>query len=109
MSDEQIGHVSAYYSKIGVAAIELTATLSVGEKIKVKGATTDFEIEVTSMQIDHEVVDEPQGLAHQVHHLVGIFRDPVIVHEYAGHPLVEQQADVGNCVLVSQDGADRGR
>ena len=57
MSDEQIGPGSAYYSKIGGAAIELTATLSVGEKIKVKGATTDFEIEVTSMQIDHEVVE----------------------------------------------------
>ena len=57
MSDDQIGHVSAYYSKIGVAAIELTATLSVGEKIKVKGATTDFEIEVTSMHIDHEAVE----------------------------------------------------
>ena len=57
MSGEQIGHVSAYYSKISVAAIELTATLSVGEKIRVKGATTDFEIEVTSMQIDHEAVE----------------------------------------------------
>jgi putative protease len=57
MSGEQIGHVSAYYSKISVAAIELTATLSVGEKIRVKGTTTDFEIEVTSMQIDREAVE----------------------------------------------------
>ena len=57
MSDEQIGRVSAYYSKIGVAAIELTATLSVGESIRVKGATTDFVTEITSMQIDLEAVE----------------------------------------------------
>ena len=57
MSDEQIGRVSAYFSKIGVAAIELTATLTVGESIRVKGTTTDFVIEVTSMQIDRAAVD----------------------------------------------------
>ena len=57
MSDEQIGRVSAYFSKIGVAAIELTATLTVGESIRVKGTTTDFVIEVTSMQIDRAAVE----------------------------------------------------
>ena len=57
MSDEQIGRVSAYFSKIGVAAIELTATLTVGESIRVKGTTTDFVLEVTSMQIDREAVE----------------------------------------------------
>ena len=57
MSDEQIGRVSAYFSKIGVAAIELTATLTVGESIRVKGTTTDFVIEVTSMQIERAAVE----------------------------------------------------
>ena len=57
MSDEQIGRVSAYFSKIGVAAIELTATLTVGESIRVKGTTTDFVVEVTSMQIEREAVE----------------------------------------------------
>ena len=57
MTDEQIGRVSAYFSKIGVAAIELTATLTVGESIRVKGTTTDFVIEVTSMQIDRAAVE----------------------------------------------------
>ena len=57
MSDEQIGRVSAYFSKIGVAAIELTATLTVGESIRVKGATTDFVTEIASMQIDREAVE----------------------------------------------------
>ena len=57
MTDEQIGRVSAYFSKIGVAAIELTATLTVGESIRVKGTTTDFVIEVISMQIDRAAVE----------------------------------------------------
>ena len=57
MSDEQIGRVSAYFSKIGVAAIELTATLTVGESIRVKGATTDFVTEITSMQIERAAVE----------------------------------------------------
>ena len=57
LSSEQIGRVSAYYSKIGVAAIELTATLSIGESIRVKGATTDFITEITSMQIDRVAIE----------------------------------------------------
>ena len=57
MSDEQIGRVSAYFSKIGVAAIELTATLTVGESIRVKGTTTDFVTEIASMQIDRAAVE----------------------------------------------------
>jgi len=57
LSGEQIGHVSAYYGNIGVAAIELTASLSIGESIRVKGATTDFVTDVTSMQIDREAVE----------------------------------------------------
>ena len=57
LSSEQIGRVSAYYSKIGVAAIVLTATLSIGESIRVKGATTDFVTEITSMQIDRVAIE----------------------------------------------------
>ena len=57
MTDEQIGRVSAYFSKIGVAAIELTATLTVGESIRVKGTTPDFVTEITSMQIERAAVE----------------------------------------------------
>ena len=50
-------HHSIHHSKIGVAAIELTATLSIGESIRVKGATTDFITEITSMQIDRVAIE----------------------------------------------------
>lgn len=55
---ELIGNVESYFSKIGVAAIKLSGDLKVGDKIKIKGHTTDFEQKVGSMQIDREDVEE---------------------------------------------------
>lgn len=50
---EQIGSISHYYSKIGVSVINLTAKMTVGDTIRVKGMTTDFTQKVESMQIEH--------------------------------------------------------
>jgi translation elongation factor EF-1alpha len=50
---EQIGAISNYYSKISVAVVDLTAKLTVGDAVRVKGATTDFRQKVESMQIEH--------------------------------------------------------
>lgn len=57
--EKQIGKVFSYFSKIGVAAIELTKdTLALGDKIHIKGKTTDFNQEVKSMQIEGKDVQE---------------------------------------------------
>jgi putative protease len=53
---EEVGEVFTFFSKVGVAGIKLTGTLNVGDKIHVKGATTDFEQVVDSMQIDRQPV-----------------------------------------------------
>jgi translation initiation factor IF-2 len=53
---KEIGKVTHFFSKINVAVIELKATLSVGDRIRVQGPTTDFEQTVDSMQIEHENV-----------------------------------------------------
>lgn len=53
---EEVGKISHYFVKIEVAVIDLTAPLSVGDSITIKGATTDFEQTVDSMQIEHENV-----------------------------------------------------
>ena len=58
---KEIGKVTHYYTKLGVAVIELTDTLKVGDKIKIKGATSDFEQPVESMQIEHENVEEAKA------------------------------------------------
>ena len=56
--EEKIGDVTHYFGHIPAGIIKLTAPLKVGDKIHFKGATTDFEQEVTSMQIDHKDVEK---------------------------------------------------
>jgi putative protease len=55
---EEVGKVAHYYTKLGVGVIELSGTLKVGDKIRIKGATTDYEQDIESMQIEHEKVEE---------------------------------------------------
>ena len=50
---KQIGTVSHWYDKIGVAVIKLTAPLSKGDKIKIKKVDEEFEEIVSSLQVDH--------------------------------------------------------
>jgi translation elongation factor EF-1alpha len=56
--EEEIGRVMDYFAKVGVAGIELTKSLRVGDNIHIKGHTTDFEQRVDSIQIEHEQVEE---------------------------------------------------
>ena len=57
--EKLIGQVTHYFTNIGVGVIELTEdNLKIGETIHIKGATTDFEQKVESMQIEHENVDQ---------------------------------------------------
>ena len=59
MKEVEIGIVQDYFSKIGVAALEITSgSLKVGDKVHFLGHTTDFTDEVKSMQIEHDEVDE---------------------------------------------------
>ena len=53
----EVGKITHFFSKINVAVVELTAPLSVGDKIRIQGPTTDFEQTVQSMQIEHESVE----------------------------------------------------
>jgi hypothetical protein len=57
----EIGHITHYFSKIGVAVVELTAPLVVGDCILVKGPSTDFEQVVESMQIEHENIPRAEA------------------------------------------------
>jgi translation elongation factor EF-Tu-like GTPase len=52
-----IGKITHYFSKIGVAVIELEDTLKVGETIRVVGGETDFEQVVDSMEAEHQKVE----------------------------------------------------
>lgn len=64
MSDEElveVGRVTHYFTKIGVAVVELSAPLAVGDRIRIRGPTTDFEQTVESMQIEHENVERAEA------------------------------------------------
>ncbi len=55
MEEKEVGRITHYFSKIGVAVIEITDdTLSVGDTIHIKGHTTDLTQQVESMQIEHD-------------------------------------------------------
>ena len=56
--EEEVGRVMDYFAKIGVAGIDLTGKLRVGDTIRIKGHTTDLEQPVDSMQIDRASVEE---------------------------------------------------
>lgn len=53
-----IGKITHYFDKIGVAVIELSEKLKVGETIRIIGGEMDFEQEVESMEVEHEKVQE---------------------------------------------------
>jgi len=53
---QEVGKITHFFSKISVAVVDLTATLSVGDRVRIQGPTTDFEQTVDSMQIEHENV-----------------------------------------------------
>jgi len=61
MPEEIIGTVSDFFARPVVAGIELTAPLKVGDKIHIKGYTTDLELIVDSMQINNVNVNEAKA------------------------------------------------
>ena len=54
---DAIGWVSHYYSQLSVAAVTLEAPLTVGNRIHIKGHTTDVVQPVESLQVDHRPVE----------------------------------------------------
>lgn len=55
---KEIGKVTHYYGKIGVAIVALSDGLRVGDKIKVEGNRTEFEQAVDSIEVEHTAVQE---------------------------------------------------
>jgi len=64
MAEEvKIGAITHFFGKVSAGIINLSdGSLKVGDKIHIKGHTSDFEQTVDSMQIDHKPVTEaPKG------------------------------------------------
>jgi putative protease len=58
MPEVEIGRVSDFFARPVVAGITLTGTLKVGDRIHIKGHTTDVELTIESMQINNVNVTE---------------------------------------------------
>jgi hypothetical protein len=56
MSEKQVARVTHYFTRLGVAVLALTDTLSIGDQIHIYGHSTDLEQPVDSMQIEHKPV-----------------------------------------------------
>jgi putative protease len=56
-----VGRVIHFYPRISVAIVELTSKLSVGDRIVIRGASTNFEQTVESMQIQHKNVESAEA------------------------------------------------
>jgi len=53
---KEVGRITHYFPRIAVAVVKLSDKLSIGDRIRVKGATTNFDQTVDSMQIEHKNV-----------------------------------------------------
>jgi len=56
--DKRIGVVTHFYNKIQDAVVRLTDKVAQGDRVRFQGENTDFQQEVTSLQIEHAPVDE---------------------------------------------------
>ncbi len=50
MEEKLIGKVMHYFSHVGAGVIELSDSLKIGDKIHIKGHTSDFTQDVTSIR-----------------------------------------------------------
>ena len=57
----EIGHITHFFSKISVAVVEITLPLVIGDRILIKGPSTDFEQTVESMQIDRVAIQRAES------------------------------------------------
>lgn len=54
--DKQIGKITHYYDKIGVAVVEVVKPLNIGDVIKISGHDKEFTQTISSLQVEHAQV-----------------------------------------------------
>lgn len=55
---QEVGRVTHYYNKIGVAIVELSGALKVGDSVRIERGAAARELVVGSMQVEHKPVTE---------------------------------------------------
>lgn len=57
MAEVQVGKVTHYYNKIGVAIIDVSAPIKIGDVLKISGHDQEFTQTITSMQIEYQQIE----------------------------------------------------
>ena len=57
----EVGVVTHFFSKIDVAVVDLSEKLAVGDRVLIRGMTTNIEQNVDSMQIDRIDIQSAEG------------------------------------------------
>lgn len=57
MAEQLIGTITHYFPKPQVGVLKLEADVKLGDTVHLRGATTDFEQEIESMQVEHAAVE----------------------------------------------------
>ena len=60
--EKPIGKVTHYFGGISVAIVKFNRTVKVGETVKFKGASTDFEETIETMQFDTKILKAPRKI-----------------------------------------------
>jgi len=61
MAEERVGVVKKFFSKVSVAAIEVTSgSIAPGDTLLFKGHTTDFKETVKSMELDNKPIEKAE-------------------------------------------------
>ena len=60
MPEVEVGMVSDFFAQPVVAGIDLSGTVKNGDKIHIEGHTTNIEMTITSMEIDHVHVEKAE-------------------------------------------------
>jgi putative protease len=58
--ESQVGRITHFYKKIGVAVVELSAPLQIGDTIHISGHITDLTQKVESMQMEHQNIERAE-------------------------------------------------
>lgn len=61
MEEKLIGKIVHFYGRLDVGIIELSDGLKVGDTIHIKGHTSDFTQQVSSMQLEHGDIAEAKA------------------------------------------------
>ncbi len=91
---KKIGTVTHYYGNIGVAIIELSAKLSVGDMIKFESGGNEFEQKVESMQVEHKDIEAAKAVCNEDDVVDALYDHAYgeLVHIMIGNPKTIQGA-----------------